>query len=150
MNLSNQFMPDHECGETGLQDLASSIIDCLNKSCNWVVWLDGPMGAGKTTLVRYILRELGLSEDEPVLSPTYTLINEYDVDGLWYAHMDLYRAETNFNFDELGLDFRKYKGFFVEWPEAPGEDETILPTHKIAISYSGDHRRRYQFSDIVR
>ena len=98
------------------------------------LWLDGEMGAGKTTFVREFLRHKGLSEDTPVSSPTYTILNEYSIGEKWFAHMDLYRAEEEFSMDEIGVrDTKDYHGFFIEWPDVPSEEETIKPTHKLQI-----------------
>lgn len=55
--------------------------------------LIGPLGAGKTTLMKGVAQAMGVDPDD-VTSPTYTLINEYDAPGgLQLAHMDLYRLE---------------------------------------------------------
>ena len=103
------------------------------------LWMEGEMGSGKTTFVREFLRFKGLSEETPVSSPTYTILNEYAINDRWFAHMDLYRAEEEFSMDEIGVrDTREYHGFFIEWPEVPSEEETIRPTHKLEIKYSED------------
>ena len=107
------------------------------------LWMEGEMGAGKTTFVREFLRYRGLPEETPVSSPTYTILNEYKLGDEWYAHMDLYRAEEEFSMDEIGVrDTREYQGFFIEWPEVPSDEETIRPTHKLVIEYreEGDSR----------
>jgi tRNA threonylcarbamoyladenosine biosynthesis protein TsaE len=101
---------------------------------NYVLWLQGEMGAGKTSLVRHYLYSLGLSSQTPVVSPTYTIMNEYKVANNWFAHLDLYRADSRFSLDELGVrDVRDYHGIFIEWPLQGGESETISPTHVLKI-----------------
>ena len=129
-----------------------SLIDVIKKldeelsSGKFSLWLEGEMGAGKTTFVREFLRYRGLPEDTPVSSPTYTILNEYNLANQWYAHMDLYRAEEEFSMDEIGVrDTREYQGFFIEWPEVPSDEETIRPTHKLTIEYQDEgDSRRYQ------
>lgn len=112
----------------------------------YTLWLVGNMGAGKTSLVRHFLYSLGLPPETPVVSPTYTIMNEYRVKDLWYAHLDLYRATNGFSLDELGIrDIRPFRGIFVEWPEEGGEDETLPPTHKIYIEPKGADKRSYTF-----
>jgi tRNA threonylcarbamoyladenosine biosynthesis protein TsaE len=86
-----------------------------------LVMLDGDLGAGKTFLTRAILRALGVSEREPVQSPTFTLVNEYEVEVGRVLHADLYRlrgAETlEDDVRRLGLPERRREDaiVIVEW-----------------------------------
>jgi tRNA threonylcarbamoyladenosine biosynthesis protein TsaE len=146
--VSDLFI-DHVCGEDGVKDLVGRLSGTLATKEPYVVWLDGPMGSGKTTLVRNLLWHMGLNENVPVTSPTYTLMNEYEIGGKWYAHLDLYRADALFSLEELGvLDAKEFVGVFVEWAEVPDQDSVILPTHKIKIRYQGEKARRYSFEDV--
>jgi tRNA threonylcarbamoyl adenosine modification protein YjeE len=104
----------------------------------FVLWLQGDMGAGKTSFVRAYLYEEGLSENTPVVSPTYTIMNEYQIGQDWYAHLDLYRADENFSLQELGVhDARPYRGLFVEWPEQGGPGEILPASHILRIEQDG-------------
>lgn len=83
-----------------------------------VVALSGDLGAGKTSLTRGILAELGLEEDAP--SPSFALVIPYSPPQLrlpiW--HVDLYRLDSPEDAEELGLDEALYDGALViEWPE---------------------------------
>ena len=82
-----------------------------------VVWLDGDLGAGKTTLVRALLR--GLGHTGPVKSPTYTLVEVYVVSSLYWYHFDFYRFNEPEEFEDAGLGeyFRSDSVCLVEWPE---------------------------------
>lgn len=83
-----------------------------------VAGLVGDLGAGKTTLVRAMLR--GLGYDGRVPSPTYTLLEHYGVHGLTIVHMDLYRLATTEEVEYLGVrDWLADPGtwLLVEWPE---------------------------------
>jgi tRNA threonylcarbamoyladenosine biosynthesis protein TsaE len=115
----------------------------------FVLWLKGDMGAGKTSFVRAYLYHEGLSERTPVVSPTYTIMNEYQIRGEWYAHLDLYRADEHFSLQEIGVhDARPYRGLFVEWPEQGGPGETLPATHILSIEPDGWERRIYTFTRI--
>jgi len=82
-----------------------------------VAWLHGDLGAGKSTLARALLRELGVGG--AIRSPTYTLVERYPLpDGGEAAHLDLYRIAAAGELDFLGLDeLRDARLWLVEWPE---------------------------------
>ena len=82
-----------------------------------VVWLQGDLGAGKTTLVRSLLRAHGY--DGPVKSPTYSLVEVYVVSSLYWYHFDFYRFNEPGEFEDAGLGeyFRGDGLCIVEWPE---------------------------------
>ena len=85
-----------------------------------IVYLRGDLGAGKTTLVRALLHALGYSGK--VKSPTYTLVELYNVSNLCLYHFDFYRFSAPDEWIEAG--FRDYFGgqtaCFVEWPDQAG------------------------------
>lgn len=109
-----------------------------------VVVFDGEMGAGKTTLIRFICEKLGV-EDE-ISSPTFSLVNEYARKGAKpLYHFDLYRLEN----PEEGLDFGIEEYFesgnlcFVEWAE---NIEPYLPKEKSIVKIRDiDGLRRIDF-----
>jgi tRNA threonylcarbamoyladenosine biosynthesis protein TsaE len=81
------------------------------------VTLRGPLGAGKTALVRAACRGAGVRE--AVTSPTYALVHRYRADGTFVHHVDLYRLEEPAELVELGWEelLAADGPVFVEWPE---------------------------------
>ena len=96
-----------------------------------VVHLSGGLGAGKTTLCRGILRAMG--HLGAVKSPTFTLVEPYQISGSEVYHFDLYRLADPSELDYIGIDeyFGKNKLCLIEWPEkAIG----YLPQHDLDIT----------------
>jgi len=105
-----------------------------------VVHLDGDLGAGKTTLVRALLRAAGYAG--PVKSPTYSLVEVYVISSLYWYHFDFYRFESPEEFQDAGLGdyFNENSICLVEWPEkaagcAPAPDLALR------FAFAGDGRR---------
>lgn len=105
-----------------------------------VVHLSGALGAGKTTLVRGLLRALG--HTGTVKSPTYTLMESYELGPLTVAHVDLYRIRAGAELDYLDLRERMQPGALclIEWPER-GADYLPAPDLHVRIDYT-EHARR--------
>lgn len=94
----------------------------LSKEKNFSVFFEGGLGAGKTFLVREILKSAGIHEDIP--SPTYTLVNEFQASGKNFAHFDFYRLENKNDFFERGLSEiaeDESRNTFVEWADKISE-----------------------------
>lgn len=102
-----------------MERLGASIAERLRPGD--VVALSGGLGAGKTTLARFILAALG--EPGEVPSPTFTVLERYEAPPLRIpvAHADFYRLEDPIEVEELGLeDYRAGAALIAEWPERAG------------------------------
>ncbi len=109
-----------------------------------VIGLIGDLGAGKTALVRALIQSL--APGTRVKSPTYTLIESYELGALLVHHLDLYRLRHPEELTELGLAdvLGPESVMLIEWPDKGGEE---TPTLDLAIHLFrlGDDARRAEF-----
>jgi len=132
------FRLEDEAATTRLGASLAHALAVGDAICLW-----GPLGAGKSTLARGLIRAL-TSPTEDVPSPTFTLVQFYDAPGLKLAHFDLYRITRAAEVDEIGLDEALDDGAaIIEWPERL---EGHLPPNRldieIAVAGSGADEHR--------
>ncbi len=105
-----------------------------------VLFLCGELGAGKTTLVRGVLAGLGYKA--PVTSPTFTLVEHYDLGQGPIYHLDLYRLRDQEELESVGIrDMLSPDAIcFIEWPDRAAG---LLPAphYRVDIRYQGNGRR---------
>jgi tRNA threonylcarbamoyladenosine biosynthesis protein TsaE len=129
----NTFLPD----EDATLAIGRALAACI--AAGDVIYLEGDLGMGKTTLVRGVLRGLGYAGR--VKSPTYTLVEVYEVSRLLLHHFDLYRFREPREWSDAGFreSFDGTTVSLVEWPEkAMG---TLPPADlRILLTSSGSGR----------
>lgn len=124
---------------SAMEILGAHMAGCL-VDVGLVVHLIGELGAGKTTLVRGILR--GLGHSGPVRSPTYTLVEPYEIAERQVYHLDLYRLGDAEELEWIGIrDLLDTDSLaFIEWPE---RGAGVLPPAdlEVQIEYRGEGRQ---------
>ena len=132
----------HWADETDCMAFAQALaqpcnLPALREAC---IELRGPLGAGKTTFVRHLLRALGVTGR--IKSPTYAVLEPYTLDGLAISHLDFYRfADAREGLDAGLRDVFAAPGLkLVEWPQNAA---ALLPTAdlRMAIEPGADGER---------
>ncbi len=128
--------------ESALGEFAAALARAVTSPL--AIALSGPLGAGKTSFARALLRALGHSG--PVRSPTYTLVEQYPLETGLVWHLDLYRLGSAEEADWLGLHDFDSNGdwLLVEWPQrAQGHLPAV--DLKLELDYA-EPGRRYQLT----
>ena len=111
-----------------LEGVASQILDASNTS---ILLFYGPMGSGKTTLIKELCKQLGVKD--VTSSPTFSLVNEYQgKNGQLIYHFDFYRIDDESEAFDMGVEeyFDSGALCLVEWPE---KVENLLPLESTVI-----------------
>ena len=111
------------------------------------IMLRGELGSGKTTLVKSVLKKMGIKDC--VTSPTFSIVNEYDFAGNIIYHFDLYRIENIEELDVIGFEDYIYSQntCFIEWPEIV-LNKIKLKYLDIEIRYLGEDKREIIINEI--
>ena len=128
--------------ENNTKDLANQIINKIKVGD--IVFFYGEMGVGKTTFIKYLINafqkknNLKLSE---VTSPTFNLLNEYEINQVKIHHYDLFRLKSAEEVKNLNL-FESYSKAItlIEWPQIIKEKPKNLIEFK--FNYEDDHEKR--------
>ncbi len=130
-----------------LEKVAKTLVSLMGEAGVFAFY--GPMGSGKTTLIKLVCKQLGLNDD--VSSPTFSLVNEYgnERDVLVY-HFDFYRINRIEEAYDIGYENYFYSNHtcFVEWPE---KIEQLLPEKYVKITIENsepNETRRFEIEVI--
>lgn len=116
-----------------IREAAKTFIDNMTEAKVYAFY--GKMGAGKTTFIKAICEELGVTD--VITSPTFAIVNEYksDTTGQTIYHFDFYRIKKLEEVYDMGYEDYFYSGnlCFLEWPELI---EEILPENAVKVTIS--------------
>ena len=109
------------------------------------IFLYGEIGVGKTTFVKYLINQFQIKKNiqtTEVTSPTFNLLNEYEIDDLLIKHYDLFRLKDNSEITNLGL-FENNKGTItlIEWPQLINK-ENLKGTIDLIFNYENELNNR--------
>jgi tRNA threonylcarbamoyladenosine biosynthesis protein TsaE len=117
-------------GEAATQALAARIAPLARPGD--VIALAGDLGSGKTVFARAFIHALGAAEEVP--SPTFTLVQTYELSSGTVYHFDLYRLEDSEEAVELGIEDAFADGIsLIEWPDRLGP---FLPGDRLSLEFS--------------
>ena len=128
--------------ENNTEELANQILKKIN--IGDVIFLYGEMGVGKTTFIRYLINgfqkknKLELSE---VTSPTFNILNEYQINQIKINHYDLFRLKSSKELKNLAVFEDKQNSItLIEWPQIIKEKPKNLI--ELNFKYEDDHKKR--------
>jgi len=112
-----------------LDNVAQQIIEQAGNQKTFLFY--GDMGAGKTTLIKSLCKQLGSNDN--ITSPTFSIVNQYNGEGATIYHFDFYRLKNEHEALDIGFEEYLYSGnyCFIEWPE---KIPNLLPDNFISIS----------------
>lgn len=133
---------------TSPEELPSIANEIISSAANSRIFLFyGDMGAGKTTLIKALCEQLGVTE--PATSPTFSIVNEYIGKDNKIYHFDFYRLKNETEALDMGYEEYFYSDAycFIEWPE---KIPNLLPLHynKIEITVQPDNSRSISVKQI--
>ncbi len=128
--------------EKETEELASTFIKKIKPGC--FIFLYGEIGVGKTTFIRYLINQfqkLNKLEITEVTSPTFNLLNEYQINDFKINHYDLFRLKSTDEIKNLDL-FEDNKNIItlIEWPQIIKEKPKNLI--ELVFEYGKDHKTR--------
>tara|TARA_Y100000389_G_scaffold190044_1_gene214488 strand:- start:751 stop:1206 length:456 start_codon:yes stop_codon:yes gene_type:complete len=128
--------------ENKTEEIANKILDRIKLGD--VVFLYGEMGVGKTTFVKYFINSLqkkNRSKLTEVTSPTFNLLNQYEIDRIKINHYDLFRLKSTDELNNLNLFNDSMSTItFIEWPEIIKKKPKNLI--ELIFKYDDDHKKR--------
>ena len=129
--------------EKKLEEVAKQVKSNLKNGD--ILYLYGEIGVGKTTFVKYLIHEFQKVNNEKlteVTSPTFNIMNEYNIGDITIKHCDLFRIKSYQEIEDLNLfDNRKKSIFLIEWPQIIKKNSDSII--KLSFEYDNNYQNRY-------
>jgi len=129
--------------EETTRELARELSNYLKGS--EIIFLYGEMGVGKTTFVKYLINQFQVKKNLPtteVTSPTFNLLNEYEIDDLIIKHYDLFRLQNKSELKNLDIfENNKNTITLIEWPQLINK-ENFNKTIDLIFNYENELNNR--------
>jgi tRNA threonylcarbamoyladenosine biosynthesis protein TsaE len=115
-----------------LKDLPKIANQIVLKATSKTILFYGEMGVGKTTLIKEIAKRIGVNE--MINSPTFSIVNEYELEDDKLFHFDCYRLESEEEALDIGIEDYLFSSHWnlIEWPE---KIENLVPEKKMIIDF---------------
>ena len=129
--------------EKKLEEFANNLSPRLKQGD--IFFLYGEMGVGKTTFVKFLINNMQLRSRKKlteVTSPTFNIMNEYDINGLLVRHYDLYRLKSVDELEDLNIFDENDKAILlIEWPQIIRKEPNLVT--KLYFEYENEYQNRF-------
>ena len=110
-----------------------------------ILLLNGELGVGKTTFVKFLINNMQLRSKKKlteITSPTFNIMNEYDINGLSIKHYDLYRLKSLDELEDLNIFDKNDKAILlIEWPQIIRKEPNLVT--KLYFEYENEYQNRF-------
>ncbi len=143
MHIATKGSKINISSEKKLEEFANNISSKLKQGD--IFFLYGEIGVGKTTFVKYLVNNLQLRFKQKiteVTSPTFNIMNEYNIEGLLIKHYDFYRIKSVNELNDLNLFDKNDKAILlIEWPQIIKKEPNFVI--KLYFEYENEYQNRF-------
>ena len=129
--------------EKKLEEFAKNLSSKLKQGD--IFFLYGEMGVGKTTFVKFLINNMQIRSKKKITeitSPTFNIMNEYDINGLLVKHYDLYRLKSVDELEDLNIFDENDKAILlIEWPQIIRKEPNLVT--KLYFEYENEYQNRF-------
>ena len=143
MHIATKGSKINISSEKKLQEFANNLSSELKQGD--IFFLFGEMGVGKTTFVKFLINNMQTRSKKKlteITSPTFNIMNEYDINGLLVKHYDLYRLKSVDELEDLNIFDENDKAILlIEWPQIIKKEPNLVT--KLYFEYENEYQNRF-------
>ena len=143
MHIATKGSKINISSEKKLKEFANNFSSKLKQGD--ILFLFGEIGVGKTTFAKFLINNIQLrfkKELTEVTSPTFNIMNEYDINGLIIKHYDLYRLKSVDELEDLNIFNENDKAILlIEWPQIIKKEPNLVT--KLYFEYENEYQNRF-------